>query len=84
MEVKIKAYVFEELMEGATHNALFWLDGIPIYYEDNDGNMKTQYFSEIYDLDVAYIIEHCESNGYLFDRYGNPIHHLICDDRNKI
>jgi hypothetical protein len=84
MEVKIKAYVFEELMVQATRNALSWLDRTPLDYEDNDGNIKEQYFSEIYDLDVAYIIEHCESNGYLFDRYGNPIHHLICDDRNKI
>lgn len=84
MEVKIKAYVFKELMEEATRNALFWLDELPLDYEDNDGNIKQQYFREIYDVDIDYIIEHCESNGYLFDRYGNPIHHLICNDKNKI
>ena len=84
MNVTIKAYVFEELMEDATHNALMWLDEMPLDYEDNNGNTKQEYFSEIYDVDVAYVIEHCESNGYLFNKYGNPIHHLICDDRNKI
>jgi len=75
--VKIKAYKFEELKDSAKYEVLTWLDKYPIDYEDEDGNTKCEYFSDIYHQDQEYIAEHCQSNEYLFDEYGNVIHHLI-------
>jgi len=75
--VKIKAYKFEELKDTAILEALTWLDDFPLDYEDEDGNTKWEYLSDIYHQEPEYIAEHCEANEYLFDKYGNTIHHLI-------
>ena len=76
--VKIKAYKFEELKDSAKYEVLTWLDNFPLDYEDENGDMTyLDYFSDIYDQDPEYIAEHCEANEYLFDEYGNVIHHLI-------
>jgi len=76
--VKIKAYKFEELKDSAKYEVLTWLDNFPLDYEDENGDMTyLDYFSDIYDQDPEYIAEHCEVNEYLFDEYGNTIHHLI-------
>jgi hypothetical protein len=75
--VKIKAYKFEELKDKAIIEALTWLDNFPLDYEDENGNTKWEYFSDIYYQDSEYVAEHCEANEYLFNEYGNIIHHLI-------
>ena len=75
--VKIKAYKFKELNDKAIVEALTWLDNYPLDYEDNDGKIKWEYFSDIYHKEPEYVPEHCEENKYLFDKYGNTIHHLI-------
>ena len=75
--VKIKAYKFEELKDKALVQALTWLDNFPLDYEDENGNIKWEYFSDIYYEDPQYIYEHCEANGYLFNEYGYTIHNLI-------
>jgi hypothetical protein len=75
--VKIKAYKFEELKDKAIIEALTWLDNFPLDYEDEDGSTKWEYFSDIYYQEPEYIAEHCEANEYLFNEYGNVIHHLI-------
>jgi len=75
--VKIKAYKFEELKDKAIVEALAWLDNFPLDYEDENGNIKWEYFSDIYQEDPQYIYEHCEANEYLFNEYGDTIHHLI-------
>lgn len=75
--VKIKAYKFEELKDNAIIEALTWLDGCPIDYEDENGDTKWEYFRDIYYQEPEYIAEHCKANEYLFDKYGNVIHHLI-------
>ncbi|MGD1836926.1 MAG: hypothetical protein ACPKPY_02560 [Nitrososphaeraceae archaeon] len=75
--VKIKAYKFEELKDEAIIKALTWLDNFPLDYEDENGNIKWEYFSDIHYNDSEYVAEHCEANEYLFDEYGNIIHHLI-------
>jgi len=75
--VKIKAYKFKELKDKAIIEALTWLDNFPLDYEDENGNIKWEYFSDIYHQEPEYIAEHCETNEYLFDKYGNAIHHLI-------
>jgi hypothetical protein len=75
--VKIKAYKFEELKKESIIKVLNWLDEWPIDYEDENGDIKWDYFSDIYYQDPQYVAEHCEANEYLFDKYGNTIHHLI-------
>ena len=75
--VKIKAYKCEELSDYAVVDALTWLDSSPLDYEDENGNIKWEYFSDIYQEDPQYIYEHCEANEYLFNEYGDTIHHLI-------
>ena len=76
-KVTINAYKFEELDDKAKHKVLWWLDEHPLNYEDENGEIKWEYYNDIYDEDPSYIIEHCEANEYLFDEYGNAIHHLI-------
>jgi hypothetical protein len=75
--VKIKAYKFEELAEHRQYKVAVWLDEWPIDYEDENGNTKWQYFSDLYFTNKEEIAEHCEANEYLFDKFGEPIHHLI-------
>jgi hypothetical protein len=74
---KIRAYRFQELGEKAQHKAIQWLDELPLEYEDDDGNIQFQYF---YELELEDIKDHCKLNNYLFDFYGNPIHHLLLEE----
>jgi hypothetical protein len=78
--IKINAYEFKDLKGNSKYKALNWLDERPCEYEDYEdenqqGNLikKNDYISQ---WDNNEIIEHCEINQYLFDIYGNPIHHL--------
>jgi hypothetical protein len=75
--VKIKAYKFEELDKHRQFKVAVWLDEWPINYEDDNGNTKWEYFSDIYHEEPEYVAEHCEANEYLFNKFGEPIHHLI-------
>lgn len=72
--VKIKAYKFEELDDQSQFKAALWLDEWPCEYEDEEGEMHWEYFT---DMETHDVIEHCEANEYLFNRFGEPIHHLI-------
>ena len=74
MKVTIKAYKYEELDHQSQFEVLTWLDTDPIDYEDEEGNTYWQYFT---DMETQDVIEHCEANGYLFNKFGEPIHHLI-------
>lgn len=78
-ELKIQAYKFEELNDKATLIALLWLNECPLDYEDELGDITYEYFDEIYEDDPNYVIEHCYANEYLFNKYGEPIHHLIVE-----
>jgi hypothetical protein len=75
--VKIEAYKFEELAKHRQFKVAVWLDECPIDYEDENGNTKWEYFSDIYHQEPEYVAEHCEANEYLFNKFGEPIHHLI-------
>ena len=79
MKLKIQAYQFDELDDKATFNALIWLNEFPLEYEDELGDIAYRYFDEIYEDDPSYVIDHCDSNEYLFNKYGEPIHHLIVE-----
>lgn len=76
--VSIMAFNYHELTDKAKHRASLWLDEIPFDYEDvdEDGNITINYdyFSE---WDEETQKEYCEINGYLFDKNGRCIHHLI-------
>ena len=74
MNVTIKAYKYEDLDHQSQWEALVWLDECPLDYEDENGETKWEYFTEMETQDV---IEHCEANEYLFNKFGEPIHHLI-------
>jgi hypothetical protein len=72
--VNVNAYTFLELSEKAKQKVLLWLDEFPLEYEDEDGNIQTQYF---YELEPNDIEDHCSLNGYLFDIHGNAIHDIL-------
>ena len=76
-QIKIEAYEYKELDQDAKFNVKYWLDRDPIECEEEDeqGNItyKYCYFSEMDDEDLQ---DHCESNNYLFNKYGNCVHHL--------
>nr|BAR28433.1 hypothetical protein [uncultured Mediterranean phage uvMED]BAR28541.1 hypothetical protein [uncultured Mediterranean phage uvMED] len=75
--IKVNAYNYQELNEDNKNNVKMWLDELPFDYEDEDkqGNIikKLDYPSDWDELDIE---EHCQSNKYLFDKYGKCIHHL--------
>ena len=76
-QIKVNAYEFNELNQKAKNEVIYWLDQDPIDYEteDDEGDIikEYQYFSDMEDIDI---IEHCEANEYLFNKYGECIHHL--------
>jgi len=77
--IQINAYEYQELNQDIKFKVKLWLDEIPFEYEtgdlDENGKpiVKNDYASEWDERDIQ---EHCEINQYLFDIYGNPIHHL--------
>ena len=71
--ITVQAYQYHELNQKAKDNVCSWLDEYPFDYEDEDGNLITQYFIDMEEEDIQ---EHCESNEYLFSDKGEPIHHL--------
>lgn len=75
--VKIEAYKYEDLDHQSQYDALMWLDECPLDYEDENGETKWEYMSDIHYDNPEYVIEHCEANEYLFNKFGEPIHHLI-------
>lgn len=83
-KIKINAYEYNELNSDAKREVVYWLDHNPIDYENEDeqGNtiIEYQYFSDMEDIDI---IEHCEANEYLFNKYGEPIHHLEIKENNE-
>ena len=76
-QIKVNAYEYSELNTDAKHEVVYWLDQFPLEYEteDEQGNtiIEYEYFSDMEDIDI---IEHCEANEYLFDKFGKCIHHL--------
>lgn len=74
MIVKIKAYKYEDLDHQSQFDAAVWLDECPIDCEDENGETRWEYFT---DMETQDVIEHCEANEYLFNKFGEPIHHLI-------
>jgi len=83
--IKVNAYDYSELDSEAKFKVKLWLDEDPFDYEtgeiDENGKsiIKYDYASEWDENDIQ---EHCEVNGYLFDKCGNCVHHLDID-RNK-
>tara|TARA_A100001201_G_scaffold32785_5_gene35278 strand:+ start:1332 stop:1580 length:249 start_codon:yes stop_codon:yes gene_type:complete len=75
--IKVNAYEFNELNQKAKNEVVNWLDQHPLDYEteDEQGNIIKEY-QYFYDMEEIDIIEHCEMNEYLFNKYGEPIHHL--------
>jgi len=75
--IKVNAYEFKELNQKAKNKVIYWLDELPLEYEEEDqqGNIitKYRYFSNMIEKDIN---EHCEMNEYLFNKYGEPIHNL--------
>ena len=76
-QIKVNAYEYSELNTDAKTKVIYWLDEMPLDYEteDKQGNTITEYeyFSNMEDIDI---IEHCEINKYLFNKYGECVHHL--------
>jgi hypothetical protein len=75
--IQVHAYQYNELNDQAKLKVKNWLDEHPISYENDE-----QEFVSSWDEDV--ILDHCQANEYLFDLYGNPIHHLNTNDNRKV
>lgn len=75
--IKIKAYQYNELNEKAKTEVRYWLNEIPIDYEDEDENgrliAKVMYLG---DMEEKEIQDYCEEQGYLFSESGSRVHHL--------
>ena len=71
--LKIRAYDYSELNQEGKTAAKHWLDEVPIEVENDKGEFEFRYFSDMTDIEID---EHCQSNDYLFTKYGRPIHHL--------
>jgi len=77
--IKINAYEYNELNDKAKFQAKLWLDEIPLDYDtgeiDENGKpiIKNEYLGDWSDKEIN---EHCELNNYLFDKWGNCVHHL--------
>ena len=69
-EMIIDAYQYQELNKTAKSFVVCWLEEYPIEYENEEE--RTVWLG----VDEKIIAEYCNSNGYLFDRYGDPVHHL--------
>lgn len=74
MIYQIQGYNFKQLSEKAKQRVIRWLDECPLDYQDENGVLHYQYFSDGSESDIE---EHCEINGYIFNIFGEPIHHVI-------
>lgn len=79
-KVIIEAYQFKELNEKAKDRVINWLDEDPVEVQYENQFFYYRYFSEGSEDDIS---EHCELNNYLFNIYGQPIHHLIRSSENE-
>jgi quinol monooxygenase YgiN len=75
--VIIEAFNFQDLEEDAKKEVIYWLDYSPQEYEKEDGSFGYSYYADLDKEDEYLIVEMCEMNNYLFNQYGEPIHHLI-------
>ena len=72
--VLIEGFQYKELPTKSQRKVLEWLDECPIDTETHDGQIGYEYPS---DWTTDEVQEHCMMNEYLFDRLGEPIHHLV-------
>ena len=72
--VLIEGFQYTELPTKAQRKVLEWLDEDPIPTTAHDGSTGWEYPS---DWTTDEVQEHCMMNEYLFDRTGDPIHHLV-------
>lgn len=75
--VTIEAFNFQDLNDDAKQKVINWLDLYPVEYEKENGSFGYSYYSDLNKEDEYIIVEMCEMNNYLFNQYGEPIHHLI-------
>tara|TARA_B100001250_G_C19334057_1_gene585998 strand:- start:313 stop:558 length:246 start_codon:yes stop_codon:yes gene_type:complete len=75
--ISIRAYKYAELDDKAKENFIHEMWDTPFDYEDEDkeGNtiIKYDYFA---DMNLEEQIDFCETNDYLFNKYGELIGHL--------
>ena len=83
-QIKIDAYNYQDLNDDSKVNVKIWLDELPFDYEDEDKNgnivKKLDYPSDWSDEDIN---EHCQSNEYLFSKFGECIHQLEIKEVKK-
>jgi hypothetical protein len=85
--IQINAYDYKELSNEAKRKALIWLDDYPYDYETGEVDEQGKFIKKydyVSDWDEDIIKDHCEANEYLFDIYGNPIHHLYLNKSKEV
>jgi len=76
-KITINAYDYLELDDKAKNNVRYWLNDMGFEYEDTDANGNIfRCFEDYFEWSDEEIKEHCEINKYLFDKYGECVHHL--------
>ena len=79
-KITINAYDYSELNDKAKNKVKKWLDEIPFEYETGeideygDSVVENDYTIHWEDSDIQ---QHCASNKYLFDKYGECVHHHL-------
>lgn len=83
--IQVNAYEYKELDYGAKHSACYWLNNFTNFKKILHKKCmefikdKSKLISpSLEDL----VLNYCQTNKYLFDVEGNPIHHLDIN-RNK-
>lgn len=76
---QVEGYSYLELSDKAKQWVKYWLDEFPFDYEDEEGVTLWDYPSDWADSDIN---EHCECNGYIFDKFGKPLHNIILDNQS--
>jgi hypothetical protein len=74
--ITVRAYEYKELDDKAKATFIHYMYDNPFDYEDEDENgntiIKYYYFA---DWEIEEQIDYCESNNYLFNKYGELIKH---------
>jgi hypothetical protein len=74
MIYQIEGFIFNQLSNKAKQRVIRWIDEYPMEYQNDNGETIYRYFADGSENDVG---EHCEINGYIFNVFGEPIHHVI-------
>ena len=75
--INIEAFQYAELTPKAKNRVIDWLDDPPLEFEDEEGKIWYKYAIDQTDEEVS---NHCNDEGYLFDKLGRIVNALIVEN----